>query len=82
MLNKKFYSTTSSQKDDKYLSYITPIKPKKVVKITDIPNKNSFSRGAIAARGAVAMDIETIAINGKEIPISILIKTRNISKIL
>src|SRR5271156_5371207 len=80
---KFFYSTNSSQKDDKYLSYITPIKPNK---ITDILNKNYFS----------AMVIETIGFNGKELPISIstiapgflqpghwraLVKTRNISKI-
>jgi hypothetical protein len=38
-----FYSTNSSQKDDKYLSYITPIKSKKPNKIIYILNKNSFS---------------------------------------
>jgi hypothetical protein len=74
LTNKKFYSTNSSQKDDKYLSYITPIKePKSISKVINLTeqNKNSFS----------AMDIETMDFNGKELPISISIKTKNISKI-
>jgi hypothetical protein len=73
-LGKKYYSTKNFKKDDKYLSYITPIKQQKsiskIINLTE-QNKNSFS----------TMDIETIVINGKELPISISIKTKNITKI-
>ena len=83
-LNKKFYSTktnfnTNIKKDDKlkkdkdnYLSYITPLKPRKsksiskVIKIEDKPKK-PFS----------VMDIETLGFNDEEIPITISIKTEN-----
>jgi len=75
-LGKRFYTTKSGlTKDNKYLSYITPIKhkqPKSLVElITAETDKKPFS----------AMDIETMEFNGKEIPISISIKTRNISKL-
>jgi hypothetical protein len=79
IVNKKFYSTKSTpdlktkynlKKDDKYLSYITPLKDKKskskiLDKIINTQNKKSFS----------VMDIETIDLNRKEIPCSISIKT-------
>jgi hypothetical protein len=81
-LNKRFYSTSSNSsnssktndilKNDKYLSYISPLKPRKsksVSKVINIPDKQKkhFS----------VMDIETMGFNGKEIPISISIKTEN-----
>jgi hypothetical protein len=67
--NKKFYSTkVKDLKNDNCLNYITPIKPKK----EDI-NKSPLSFSA--------MDIETLEINNKEIPISISIKTKLTSKI-
>jgi hypothetical protein len=73
LLNNRFYSSKASEtKEDKYLSYITPLKAKKSIsKIINIQNKKSFS----------AMDIETMDFNGKELPISISIKTKNITKI-
>ena len=76
MQSEIFYSTNSINNkrrgvDDKYLSYITPINPRKPSKITDIQDKKTFS----------AMDIETMEFNGKELPISISIKTKNITKL-
>jgi hypothetical protein len=86
IVNKKFYSTKSTpdlktkdnlkEKDDKYLTYITPLKAKKskseiLDKIINPPNKKSFS----------VMDIETIEFKGKEIPCSISIKTENSLKL-
>jgi DNA polymerase type B, organellar and viral len=86
-LGKKFYSTKSNngiplvegynnskKTNDKYLSYITPIKqPKSLAEVVSLrgQDKKSFS----------AMDIETIDFKGKELPVSISIKTRNITKI-
>lgn len=64
--NKNFYST--KVKDLKNDNYITPIKLKK----EDI-NKSPLSFSA--------MDIETLEINNKEIPVSISIKTKLTSKI-
>ena len=61
----------------KYLSYITPIKPKTTntnpfgLESLDIPTLKLFS----------AMVIETMDIVGKEIPICISIRTRNSSKL-
>jgi hypothetical protein len=84
-LNKRYYSTSIKEtsntklktndnlKNDKYLSYITPLKAKKnksvskVINIKDKPNKKPFS----------VMDIETMGFNNKEIPVSISIKTEN-----
>ena len=79
-LNKKFYSTSTKStielntndklKNDNYLSYISPLKPKKsksLSKVINIQDKKSFS----------AMDIETIEFKGKEIPVSISIRTKN-----
>ena len=62
------------EEDQKYLNYITPIKqPKSMSKVINIieQNKSSFS----------SMDIETMEFNGQELPISISIKTKNISEI-
>jgi hypothetical protein len=62
------------EEDQKYLSYITPIKqPKSMSKVINLieQNKSSFS----------SMDIETMEFNGQELPISISIKTKNISEI-
>ena len=70
--SKKFYSTSSKNgSDNKYLGYITPLRAiKKNEKVINkLKGKKPFS----------AMDIETIGINGKEIPISISIKTRSIN---
>jgi hypothetical protein len=65
--NKKFYSTKVSS-NNKYLNFITPIK-----------KKDTFtSKEPIAFS---TMDIETIEFKGKEVPISISIKTRNVCKI-
>ena len=86
-LKKRFYSCKSTLdlktntnlktnpikdnlKKDKYLSYITPLKNQKsntFSKVIKIQDKKSFS----------VMDIETIEFKGKEIPISISIKTSN-----
>jgi hypothetical protein len=85
IINKKFYSTNTSpfkilsnpvktkNSDNKYLNFITPIKPKKSIsKIIDIIDEGkSFS----------AMDIETMDLKGVEIPISISIKTKNKIKV-
>jgi DNA polymerase type B, organellar and viral len=71
-LLNRFY-TTSNKNTDKYLSYITPLKPNnKISKIINISNEGKpFS----------AMDIETMEFNNKEIPICISIKTKNFNKI-
>ena len=79
--DKKFYSTNSNsssegplesrcfKKDDKYLSYITPIEPpkSKIAPYLIDQNKKPFS----------AADIETMDFKGTEVPISISIKTQN-----
>jgi hypothetical protein len=67
--NKKYYSTDCRRQEDKYLNYITPIKPKKDTSNGKLPI--AFS----------TMDVETIEFKGKEIPISISIKTRYTCKI-
>jgi hypothetical protein len=89
-LNKRFYTTNSNNpnphqnfktKDkDKlekniYLSYITPLKARKskaVSKVIDIQDKQKkpFS----------VTDIETMGYHGKEIPVSISVKTANTLK--
>lgn len=67
--NKKFYSTDCRIQDNKYLNYITPIKPKK---------DTSNGKPPIVFS---TMYVETIEFKGKEMPISISIKTKLTSKI-
>ena len=67
-------SKTPLKKNDKYLSFITPIKPKpksKFIEIIAEDRAQSFS----------SMDIETMDINNMEVPVIISITTKNISKI-
>ncbi len=77
-LNTKFYSTKASDnsKNDKYLSYIIPLKPKKSKAISKVLNIQDKQKKPFSV-----MDIETMGLNGKEIPVSISIKTANILKL-
>jgi hypothetical protein len=74
--NKKFYSTLNSIKNDKYLGYITPLKPEKD---PNFPNLNINK--PTTPKTFSAMDIETLGVNpcqgtgGKEIPIAISIRS-------
>jgi len=75
IINKNFYSTNSTKSTkDKYLSYITPIEPpksmSKIIPLIELKYK-IFS----------AADIETMELNGVEIPISISIKTNHKTEI-
>jgi hypothetical protein len=76
--NKKFYSTncasSQSEKKDKYLGYITPIKSKTPTSILSISKQYEAIQFS-------AMDIETMDILGEEVPVSISIMTKNASKI-
>lgn len=67
--NRRFYST-SKNKEDKYLSYITPIKQKKSIsKVINLIEKKSKDFSVI--------DIETMDLNGQEYPICISFKNRS-----
>jgi len=83
-LKKRFYSTKTTfdlnknlnKKNEIYLSYITPLKPKKYKSISKVINIQDKKK-----KPFTVMDIETIGLEGKEIPISISIKTANNLKI-
>jgi hypothetical protein len=77
-LNKKFYSTKATDKseNDKYLSYITPLKAKKSKAISKVINIQDKQKKPFSV-----MDIETMGLKGQEIPVSISIKTANILKL-
>jgi hypothetical protein len=82
--NKKFYSTSikasfstnlkrsDNFKNDKYLTYITPLKPRKTKSISKVINIQDKQKKPFSV-----MDIETMGFNDKEIPVSISIKTEN-----
>ena len=84
-LGKKFYSSKpnfskdNSKDDSKYLTHITPFKLKKTkpeskeIDILDFITQDPKPFSGV--------DIETMAFNGKDYPISISIKTRNITKL-
>jgi len=81
-LNKKFYSTKTTfntnlktkdkLKNDNYLSYITPLKPRKSKSVSKVINIEDKQKKPFSV-----MDIETQGFNGEEIPVSISIKTEN-----
>ena len=84
-LNKKFYSTCTKPtyfntnlktnenlKNDNYLSYITPLKPRKSKSVSKVINIEDKQKKPFSV-----MDIETMEFDGEEIPVSISIKTEN-----
>ena len=81
-LNKKFYSTKTNfntniktdenLKKDNYLSYITPLKPRKSKSVSKVINVEDKPKKPFSV-----MNIETLGFNDEEIPISISIKTEN-----
>jgi|BogFormECP03_OM3_1039632.scaffolds.fasta_scaffold00822_2 hypothetical protein len=66
---------TEKSSDNKYLSFITPLKPKKseskIINITTVGEGKPFS----------SMDIETMCTNNVEVPVCISITTKTVSKI-
>ena len=75
---KRFYSTT---KDDRYLSYITPLKTTTKKSITQCLGNDTVIIKKSDPLPLISMDIETVEINSEEVPISISIKTFNKTKL-
>jgi len=75
---KRFYSTT---KDDRYLSYITPLKTTTKKSINQCLGNDKVIIKTSDPLPFISMDIETMEINSEEVPISISIKTFNKTKL-